>query len=120
MARSYVPMRTNGGSWTAVEREYLRALHEGPTAALDRFRTLFLRRKSSAISESEEIVRLSRPLLDWFEEALANDKPELWQASIETEFILFLIDVMSGPDFWNHCPVRTVFAAFIESYSPST
>ncbi|VDB90142.1 unnamed protein product [Peniophora sp. CBMAI 1063] len=90
-------------NWNSNQHAYLQALREGPTAALDRFRTLFFRRETGPLSGNEEIVKLSYPLCKYYEEfPVEND--ELWRASADTEFIVFIIDVITGPDFLDHHP----------------
>ena len=94
-------------SWTPAQHAYLQALREGPTSALDRFRTLFEQRENGPISGHEEIAKLSEVLCKFYQDS-SEKNDELWRASADTDFILFIIDVISGPDFLDHIPVSAL------------
>lgn len=92
-------------NWNADQLRYDQALREGPTAALDHFRTLYNNRSTGPlISNRGELVLLSDVLSERFDTLLRNNV-ELWRASVESEFVLFLLNVIAGPDFFDHCPV---------------
>ncbi|KZV64841.1 hypothetical protein PENSPDRAFT_756982 [Peniophora sp. CONT] len=92
--------------WNAEQNAYDQALREGPTAALDHFRTLVIRQASpSSMSDNDELLLLSQVLMEQFEMFLdetMETNEGLWRASIESEFILFLTAVISGPGFFDH------------------
>lgn len=95
-------------TWTAEQQAYDQALSEGPTAALDRFRTLIGHRASASVmSEKDELFLLSEVLVERF--GMLEKDMELWRASLDTEFIIFLTNVIAAPDFLDHHPVSKLF-----------
>ncbi|VDB90149.1 unnamed protein product [Peniophora sp. CBMAI 1063] len=87
--------------WTTNQRQYERALVDGPTAAIDRFRTTFQNRAPGPLSKDDEVVKLADVLNVRLFEAF-GDTLELRRAIMGSNIVPFLVDIMAEPDFLRH------------------
>ncbi|KZV64839.1 hypothetical protein PENSPDRAFT_756980 [Peniophora sp. CONT] len=87
--------------WNAGQRAYERALVDGPTAALERFRTAFQNRAPGPLSKGDEVVELAEVLNVRMYEAF-GDTLELRRAITENKIVPFLVDIMAEPHFLQH------------------
>lgn len=79
---------------------------EGPTAAIEQFRSLYLDLGSDTIEDEDHplvihAVVLSQRMSET--DAVAGD---YWRACVQTEFPLLLLDIIGTPSFFHHDSVR--------------
>lgn len=87
--------------WTARQRTYEQALGDGPTAALERFRTTFQNRSPGPLSKGDEVVELAEVLNVRLYEAY-GDTLELRRAIAQSNMVALLVDIMAEPHFLRH------------------
>ena len=93
--------------WSANQRAYERALGDGPTAALERFRTAFQSRRPGPLPKGDEVVELAEVLNIRLYEAFA-DTLELRRAITENNIVSFLVGIVAEPDFLKHYLVSQI------------
>ena len=84
-------------NWTTNQRLYERALRDGPTAALERFRTACLDRSPGLLSRGDEVVELAE-VLDASILSFAGSHGatlEMQRALTENDIATLLLDIMA-------------------------
>lgn len=115
-----MPAHFMKSDWTPEQHAFAQSLREGPTAAIEHFRSLWNARPPGLLSQAHLIVAHASVLADRFrdpQENLVPDIPpgvvtfnelgeEFWKVIVDTRLFYLVLEIMSDPSFIMHDWVR--------------